>query len=387
MKEKRNHIDIYIFVSVIILLIFSLAAVYSASSTFSLAKTNDFSFFFRLHLIKMVIGLILFFIAIKLDYHFYKKITKKILLLAIFSLFILFFVGNVIKGANRWIGIGLLSFQPSEFAKFALIFHLAFLLEQKEEFIHDFNKGFLPLLVWIVSVTAFVMIQPNFSTGAMIFVISFIMLFIGKVRIKHILGVGLSLIPLLIVYAISAEYRLKRILAFFGNSESVEEVNYQLQQAIIGFGNGGIFGVGPGQSIQRDFFLPESYGDFIFAIIGEEYGFIGSILIILIFILIMIRGIKIAKHSIDLFGKYLAVGITTSISVYAIVNTGVACGLFPTTGLPLPFLSYGGSSMIFTAFATGVLLNISAHTDIQPRLENVVEDDIKEEPIVGQVFK
>lgn len=387
MKQKRNHIDIYVFVSVIVLLIFSLASVYSASSTFALAKTNDFNFFFKLHLIKVTIGLLLLFIAIKIDYHFYKKFTKKAVFFGVISLLALVFVGSVIKGANRWISIGLIGFQPSEFAKFALIFHIAFLLEQKEEFIHDFKKGFLPLLIWIVTISSFVMIQPNFSTGAMIVLISFIMLFVGKVRIKHILFVALSVIPLLAIYAISAEYRMKRILAFFDTSQSIDNANYQLQQAIIGFGNGGIFGVGPGQSIQKDFFLPESYGDFIFAIIGEEYGFIGATIIILIFVLIMIRGFKIAKHAKDLFGRYLAVGITSAISVYAIVNTGVASGLLPTTGLPLPFLSYGGSSMIFTAFATGVLLNISAYTDLQPREETAFEEERQDEPIVGQVFK
>jgi cell division protein FtsW len=216
--------------------------------------------------------------------------------------------------------------------------------------------------------------------------ISFIMLFAGKVRLKHILLVGLSIIPLLAVYAISAEYRMRRILSFFNKSDALEEVNYQLSQAIIGFGNGGVFGVGPGQSRQRDFFLPESYGDFIFAIIGEEYGFIGAVVIMAIFVLIMIRGMKIAKHAPDAFGRYLAVGITSAISIYAIVNAGVASGVLPTTGLPLPFLSYGGSSMIFTAFAAGVLLNISTHTGIQPREEAVMEE-IGNEPIVGQVFK
>jgi cell division protein FtsW len=386
MNEKKNHIDIYIFISVIVLLIFSIAAVYSASSTFALAKKNDFNFFFKLHIVKIAIGILVLFIGIKINYQVYRKITKKLLLLSIAGLMALFIVGTVIKGANRWIGISILSFQPSEFAKFALIFHLAFLLEQKEEFIEDFHKGFIPLLIWIGVISGFVMIQPNFSTGAMICVISFIMLFAGRVRLKHILMVGLSVIPLLAIYAVSAEYRMRRIMSFFGKSDAVEDVNYQLMQAIIGFGNGGVFGVGPGQSRQRDFFLPESYGDFIYAIIGEEYGFIGAAVIIIIFMLIMIRGFKIAKHAPDSFGRYLAVGITAAISLYAIVNAGVASGLLPTTGLPLPFLSYGGSSMIFTAFAAGVLLNISTHTSIQPREEAAYEEPVNE-PIVGQVFK
>lgn len=386
MVEKKNHIDIYLFISVIVLLIFSLAAVYSASSTFAFAKKNDFNFFFRLHIMKIAIGILFLFIGIKINYRIFRKITKKMLLLSVAGLVALFIIGTVIKGANRWIGISILSFQPSEFAKFALIFHLAFLLEQKEEFIEDFHKGFMPLLIWIGLIAGMVMIQPNFSTGAMITLISFIMLFAGKVRLKHLFGIALAILPLIAVYAVSAEYRMKRILAFFGGSDASQEVNYQLQQAIIGFGNGGIFGVGPGQSRQRDFFLPESYGDFIFAIIGEEYGYIGAMVIIAIFILIMIRGMKIAKHAPDSFGRNLAVGITAAISIYAIVNAGVASGALPTTGLPLPFLSYGGTSMIFTAFAAGTLLNISTHTALQPR-ENETAEEINENPIVGQVFK
>jgi cell division protein FtsW len=194
------------------------------------------------------------------------------------------------------------------------------------------------------------------------------------------------MIPILTLYAMSAQYRLNRILSYFGRSDSTEIINYQLTQAIIGFGNGALFGVGPGQSRQRDFFLPESYGDFIFAIIGEEYGFIGAIIILAIFILIMIRGIKIAKHAPDLFGRNLAVGITSAITLYALVNAGVASGVFPTTGLPLPFLSYGGTSMLFSAFAIGVLLNISRHTNLMPREQRF--DEIEDnEPIVGRVYK
>jgi cell division protein FtsW len=203
---------------------------------------------------------------------------------------------------------------------------------------------------------------------------------------KHLLLVVVSVIPLLAVYAVSAQYRLNRILSYFGQFDSSGSVNYQLNQAIIGFGNGGLFGVGPGHSIQRDFFLPESYGDFIFAIIGEEYGFIGATIILAIFILIMIRGIKIAKHAPDVFGRNLAIGITSAITLYALVNSGVASGVFPTTGLPLPFLSYGGTSMLFSAFAIGVLLNISKHTNIIPREQRFSEIE-NNEPIVGQIYK
>jgi cell division protein FtsW len=191
------------------------------------------------------------------------------------------------------------------------------------------------------------------------------MLFAGNARFLHLGATVVVAISSLAAYAVTAEYRLKRILSYLGqdtgNHQNGTDPYYQVHQAIIGLGNGGIWGVGMGQSKQRDLFLPESYGDFIYAVIGEEYGFIGATAILAVFCLIMIRGMKIAKHAPDNLGKFLAVGITCSLCLYALVNAGVSCGLFPTTGLPMPLVSYGGTSIIFTSFAFGVLLNVSTY--------------------------
>jgi cell division protein FtsW len=386
--EKKSRVDMYIFIFTIALMIFSVGAVYSASSTFAFYKKNDFNFFFKLHLVKVIASIVVLFIGMKINYHRLEKWSKKILVLGILFLGAVFVVGTIAKGATRWIGFSMLSIQPSEFAKFALVIHLAYLLSQKEEYLQDFKTGFMPLVVWIGVVTFLIMIQPNFSTGLMICMISFSMLFAAKVRLKHLFTILLGAIPVIVLYGISAQYRMNRILSFIGmsNTDKSETINYQLQQAIIGFGNGGFFGVGPGQSRQRDLFLPESYGDFIFSVVGEEYGFIGAVAIITIFCLIMYRGFKIAKRAPDKFGKYLAIGITSTISLYAVVNAGVACGLLPTTGLPMPFLSYGGSSMFFTAFAVGILLNISTFTNIRLKEEKVEVIYDTEDTVVGQVF-
>ena len=189
---------------------------------------------------------------------------------------------------------------------------------------------------------------------------------------------------------VSAPYRMKRILSYvgFGSDETVTTTaNYQLLQGIIGFGNGGIFGVGMGQSKQRDLFLPESYGDFIFSIVGEEYGLIGTIIFIGLFLTILLRGLKIAKYAPDDFGKYLAIGITSTIVLYAIANALVTLGLMPTTGVPMPFVSYGGTAIIFSSFAVGVLLNISSQTDLHPRERLFVEQpSMKIEPAVGKIY-
>jgi cell division protein FtsW len=223
----------------------------------------------------------------------------------------------------------------------------------------------------------------------MIFAVSLIMLFVGGARLSHMALTFGALVPLLVAYMLRAPYRVQRIMNFLsGVSDSTSKGSYQLWQGIIGFGNGGIIGLGPGGSRQRDLFLPESYGDFVFSIIGEEYGLIGTLLIMLLFLTIMLRGVKIAKHAKDDFGRYLAIGITSSITLYALINAGVTLGVLPTTGLPMPFVSYGGSSMLFSSIAIGVLLNISSQTDMHPRLEKSarVAQQAEPAPAVGSVY-
>jgi cell division protein FtsW len=299
-------------------------------------------------------------------------------------------VGGETKGVSRWLRFSNFGFQPSEFAKYALLFHLATLIAWKKDNVRDFKKGFLPMLVWIALVTILVMAQPNFSMGAMIFGLSGMMLFVGRARMSHLLGVFLVGIVVFSVYMMSAEYRQKRILAFFsGESETAAHSNYQLRQGIYGFANGGMFGVGPGESKQRDLFLPESYGDFVFAIVGEEYGFLGTSAVMGLFLFMMVRGLKIARYAEDDFGRNLAVAITSAITLYAVVNAGVTLGLLPTTGLPMPFISYGGSAMVFSAFAVGVLLNISSQTILHPRIvsrEQEEQHQASEETAVGKVY-
>jgi cell division protein FtsW len=202
--------------------------------------------------------------------------------------------------------------------------------------------------------------------------ISLVMLFISRARFTHLFGtLGVALL-LLAAVAATRPHVMQRIDSYIDGTAGGKP-NYQLSQGIIGFGNGGLLGVGPGESKQRDFFLPESYGDFVFSIVGEEYGLIGTMFFLGVFLVIMLRGFKIAKFARDEFGRLLAIGITSTIILYAVVNAGVTLGILPTTGLPMPFVSYGGSSLLFTSFAVGVLLNISAQTDLHPRAAKVTE--------------
>jgi cell division protein FtsW len=370
LRRHSNHIDIVTLIAVLVLMVIGIGVVYSASSTIAMKKFGESEAYLVRHIIKVGMSLVALFIFMKVDYHRYAKVSKAALLLAVVLLMATLALGGEVKGASRWLRFGGFGFQPSEFAKFALIFHLGVLISEKKDRIRDFKTGFVPMAIWVVLVTGLVLLQPNFSTGIMLFMFSLIMLFVGGARISHIALSLAALLPVLAVYMLSAEYRMRRVMAFFSGHHA--SVNYQLLQGVIGFGNGGLFGVGPGMSRQRDFFLPESYGDFVFSILGEEYGFVGTMLLLFLFLIILLRGVKIAKLAQDDLGKYLAIGITSSVTLYALVNAAVTLGLLPTTGLPMPFVSYGGSAMLFTACAIGVLLNISTQTPLRPRVEPAV---------------
>jgi cell division protein FtsW len=378
--SHRNHIDFTVLLAVLALMLLSLGVVYSASASYAQLRYGESEKMLLSHAIKVLMGIVGLFVAMRLDYHKLQRFTKPALMAAAGLLLVTLVMGGEAKGATRWLRFGSLGFQPSEFAKYALLFHLCTLIATKQELLRDFQRGFIPMMVWIVIVTGLVMLQPNFSMGSMIFLLSLVLLFVGRAKLSHLGLTFAVIVPVLAIYMLSAEYRRARVMAFIhggGNSAAAGKSNYQLLQGILGFGNGGIFGVGPGESKQRDFFLPESYGDFVFSIVGEEYGFIGTVFFLALFLTVMLRGFRIAKHALDPFGKYLAIAITSAVTFYALINAGVTLGILPTTGLPMPFVSYGGSSMVFSACAVGVLLNISSQTDLHPRARKI--------PVVGSV--
>lgn len=360
MSDSVKHkIDIWILIPVLLLLFFSIGAVYSASSSFAMDKFSDSNFLFRQHAMRVLFGIILIFAFAKLDYRLIQKYSKYLIWLAILLLIYIFFGGVGMKGASRWINLGPLSFQPSDFAKFALIIYVAALLARKKDYLHMLYKSYLVIVFYIVFVAALVAFQPNFSVAMIIISTSFLMLFLSDVKLKHLVITGLIILPFAVLFALSKDYIRSR-LSSHSEYTSGGNSNYQLMQAIIGFGNGGITGIGPGNSIQRDFYLPEAYGDFIFSIVGEEYGFIGTFLIITLFAIFMFRGYRVVKNIQDDFGRYLAFGITTVLSFYAVINMCVATGVIPTTGVPMPFVSYGGTALFFNSIAIGILLNISS---------------------------
>jgi cell division protein FtsW len=387
--NKKSHIDPYIFVIVLALMLFSVAVVFSASAAIAEMHSGNSASMMGKHALKIFIGFGAMIFAINFDYNNYKKLTGYFLVASVGLLLMTLIVGSFIKGATRWLSIGGISFQPSEFAKVALLFHVCAFLARVKSGIRDLREGYLKILTWIGFVTVCVLLQPNFSTSIMILTITFTVLFVGRARLTHLavtVGSGFAVVA---AYMLTKPNQLARVSAFLSGNHISSDVNYQLYQGIIGFALGGVFGVGPGESKQREFFLPESYGDFIYSIIGEEYGLIGTLLILTLFLIIMFRGFKIARYAPNDFGKYLAIGITSMISFYTLINAGVTLGIFPTTGLPMPFISYGGSNLLFSCFSIGVLLNISSQTDLIPR-EATVNDSIQPlsppEPARGRVY-
>jgi cell division protein FtsW len=382
--KGRNHIDIVILIVVLALMVMSLGVVYSASSSVALKKFGESGELLGRHAAKVLLGLVAIFVFMHIDYHRLRTVSKPALIIGVILLIGTLALGGETKGARRWLGFGGFNLQPSEFAKYALMVHLAVLIAVKGEKLRDFKTGFLPMMIWIAGVTGLVFLQPNFSTGAMIVLLSLVMLFVGRTRLSHIAAAFAAVLPLMGLYLWSAEYRRRRILSFLAGSDGGgESINYQLLQGIIGFGNGGVVGVGPGESRQRDFYLPESYGDFVFSVVGEEYGLIGALGIMALFAVLMLRGLRVAQHARDDLGRFLAVGITSTVALYALINAGVTLGILPTTGLPMPFVSYGGSSIVFSSIAVGILLNISSQTDLHPRLTTAPENVRPLAPLAG----
>ncbi len=375
--------------AVLSLMFMSLVVVYSASAFWSELKFQNPAYLLRSHLFKVLVGVILIFILAKIDYHKYQRYS--LILLEISGALLLIAIGEhvVIKGAARWIHAGPFSFEPSEFAKVAVLIFVAAYLAENGEKLGDYRSLYRPL-AWTAIIAAIIIKQPNYSTALMIVAVVGLLFFLGGVRKSHLAILVLLAIVVGAAVLMIESYRVARMQAWLHHGAG----DYQVRQSIIGFGNGGIFGVGPGNSKQRNLFLPEPYGDFIYSIIGEEYGLWGAVLIMLIFLLIAFRGTAIAKRAPDRFGFLIAGGITSMISLYAFINAGVALGIFPTTGLPMPFISYGGTAMIVNSICIGILLNISkqipetvyARVPKADRQKLLKKKGKRSDPVVGRVY-
>jgi cell division protein FtsW len=358
-------------ISVVSLMIIGSIEVLSASSIISLMKYDSYYRLFSSHLLKVFMAISTLIIFSFIPYDVYKKISKKLIVGVAILLVITLFIAHNVKGAGRWINLYAFSFQPSEIAKFVLIIHLAYLIEEKQKDLKDYNKGFIYPLIWILLIPGLIIIQPNVSVCIILIMVSFTLLFIGGARLYHLAGSLTAFGSLALIAMLKMSHSYKRIIGFLNSMNDNSQINIQVFQAKVALGSGWIYGIGLGQSRQSDLFLPEAYGDFIFSIIGEELGFIGTALILSIYLMIFIIGVIIAKNAKDKFGQLLAFGISFTIILSAFINAAVVTGLFPTTGIPLPFISYGGTSIIFTCAAMGIIVNIAmqAHNAKTKKIE------------------
>lgn len=356
-----------IFASVIALITIGLVMVLTASSTFSIMVAESVFHFFNSHLFRVLLGVGLMCLFAFLPYDIYRHFSKVGIFIALGLLLITPFVAENTKGAMRWINLYFFTIQPADIAKLFIIIHLARLIESKGKELEDLKYGFIPPLIWTVLFSGLIIIQPNVSNAVLIIIISFSLLYVGGAKLKHIFVSAFMLISAGAAMAMILPHSRSRILTFITSLTQGGDINLQVKQGIIALGSGGLWGVGIGHSRQSDLFIPEAYGDFIFTVLGEELGFFGSASVLFLYLVLFISGILVAKKAKDDFGKLLAFGITFLISISAFINVGVTSGLLPTTGLPLPFISYGGTSLVVLCIAIGILINIALSISFEER--------------------
>lgn len=344
-----------------LLLIVGTVMVFSASTNISVDKYGIGTHYFWKHVLRVLAGVIALIISIMVDYRLLRKVAVPLIMGAVVMLTITK-LSYILRGSNapaRWLNLGLISLQTSDIARFSIIVYLAAYIDRKRNQLRNFSDGFLPPIVLIGIIMALVIIQPDFSTAFIIGVITFVMLFVGGARLSHLFATVSVASAILIPVLFLAEYRVYRLTSFGDFSTDLVGKNYQLQQSLIALGNGGITGVGLGESIGKNLFLPAPHTDFILSIIGEELGYLGVFLVITLFLGLFQRAVTIAKGCTDVFGILLCLGFSVKIVLYAFINAAVASGLLPTTGLPIPFISFGGTGLVINLITVGILLNIS----------------------------
>ncbi len=356
-----RNIRINLFTVSVILICIGIVMIYSASSIYAWERYKDGFFFLKRHISFLVIGAFLTFLVMSVDYRKFKRFAKPLLILSSLLLILVLIpgIGREVSGARRWFRFRFISFQPSELANIAIIIYTADFIDRKGNLIRTFSKGFLPPICVLGLSALLILMQPDLGSALAIGILVFIMLFVAGVRISYLLFIILAGLPMLYILIASVPYRRMRIMAFLNPWLDPKGSGFQIIQSQIALGSGGIFGVGLGHSKQKLFYLPAAHTDFIFSIIGEELGLLGTLGVIILFMIFIQQGLKIIKNATDKFGYFLALGLVLMISIKGLINIGVSCGVLPTKGLPLPFISYGGSSFIFDLMSVGILINIA----------------------------
>jgi cell division protein FtsW len=360
---KREY-DSTILILTVALACFGVMMVYSASSMMALKVHQDSFYFLKRQGIFSLIGFAVLAVAMRIDYHWWRKLSVPLLLVCTVLLAAVFIpgVGAKAGGAYRWIRMPGFSFQPSEAAKLALIFYLAHSATKKEDRLKDFRYGFVPYMVVLLMLISLMLAQRDLGGSATMAAVTGSMLLVAGTRWRYLVSSVIVAMPTLVYFIMQEDYRRKRIMAFWDPWQDPFDTGFQVIQSQMGFGLGGLMGQGLGEGKQKLFYLPEAHTDFIFSIIGEEMGYVTVALIITMFLVVVLLGLRVAYRAPDGFGRLTAFGISILFGLQAFANMGVAMSMLPNKGLALPLISYGGTSLLCTLFSIGVLLNISGHT-------------------------
>ncbi len=365
MTSREGRGDRPLLGAVALLLGLGCIAVFSSSEALSEQYFGSPTAMVLQHLSKVLFGVLLMVLFARLDYRVLRRLAIPFVVcstaMLAMTLIPHFPLAVTKKGATRWLDLGFMVVQPAEFAKLALVVYIARTLAQDGR-IRDYKRGFVPVISVLGLFSVFLIQQPNFGNVLTLSLIAATMLFLGGARFSHLATSGLATVPLIGFLALQKPHVIRRLEGFMNPSGDPLGASFQLRQSLVALGSGGMFGQGPGAGGQSDFFLPDSHTDFVFAILGEDFGLLGTLIVVALFGVLLWRGFLIAREAADGFGRHLAIGITAMIGIVAFLNIAVATGLAPTTGLPLPFLSYGGSSMMVNLGGIGILLSIASRS-------------------------
>jgi cell division protein FtsW len=358
-EAPGRGIDVLLLCAVLGLVAVGSVEIYSASAVFAAQSFGSATYFLVRQGIYVAIGLVAMLVAIETDYRRYQRWVPVMLVGAMFLLVAVLFAGVRINEARRWFKIGPLTFQPVELAKLALVAYLAHSLARKQEKVKTFTVGFMPHLAVCGLMMGLLLKQPDLGSGIILGATTLVMLFIAGANLSYILLAVLAAVPIAYHSVVSTAWRLRRLLAYLDPWQYRLDTGYQITESLISIGSGGIWGLGLGDGKQKLFYLPEAHSDFILSSIGEELGFVGVAGVLALYLIVLWRGVRAALRARDAFGAYFAAGLVTMFALQALVNAGVVLGALPAKGLTLPFVSYGGTSLIVSMFFAGIILNVS----------------------------
>jgi len=360
--------DTILFASVAALVAIGLVMVFSASSATAYADYGDVAFYVKRQFMWLAVGLGAAYVAYRIDYQKLKKPAPYLLLATAIGLLLVFVphIGFGANGGRRWLGFSALSLQPSEFSKLAVVIYLAAMLAARGERITSLAKGLFPLCVPVFIMAVMILKEPDMGTASLLVFIAFAMFFAAGARLSHLFAIAVVTVPFAALTVLASPYKRARVFAFLDPWKDPQNTGFHIVQSLLALGSGGIFGVGLGASRAKFFYLPEQYTDFIFSVLGEELGFIGALAVVALYVVLAYRAIKIAIAAPDRFGYFLAIGCTAAIVIQAFVNIGVVTSSWPVTGVPLPFISFGGSSLIVNLIAVALIANVGRYRRVDP---------------------